>query len=48
MNTTNDVDNIFTNEGDISDVNFILKNIYTARASIKKHGTANAWPWSCW
>ena len=29
----------------ISNVNFIFKNIYTTRASIHKHGTANVWHW---
>ena len=23
----------------------LLKNIFTTRASIQKHGTANVWPW---
>ena len=28
----------------ISNVNFILKNIYTAKYSTLKNGTANVWP----
>ena len=29
----------------ISNVNFASKYIYTTRASVQKHGTANVWPW---
>ena len=34
-----------TNNFKVLGMCFINENIYTARASIQKHGTANVWPW---